>query len=479
MGARLRLRVPSCAIVLSVAFYGGCRSSCPPASIALARPLTCEPACFVPAVPERIVLEGARVDDYVALALSRSPDVQASRRLAQAAWWRVPQARSLDDPMAGVTVQPMPVQTAAGEQRVGLAVNQKLPWHGKLDARGCRAVAEARRAEAEAVGVELEIIERVKRAYYELYLVDRSIEVTDEQRRILLDLVEIAQARFRTGQVSQQDVLRLQVEVHQLDAELIRLRQQREVAQAMLARVLSIAPDSQLSTTADVHASRPEDGLQALYDRAVASRPDLHAQLAQIQASRESRRLAELNYYPDVTLGANYLFVDDEGLSPAADGQDALLLSAMVNVPLYRKRLDAAVHEANAKIAADHRRYEGLRDRTLEDVTSLWSEAQSRYDLLELFRRDIIPKAEQTFELSVRAYQVGEVDVLQLLDNLRELLRFERTAYELEARTNQSIAALERIVGGPVGQAINETELTLESDPPPVVPSDSLPSVQN
>jgi outer membrane protein TolC len=455
-----------------VAVSAGCRSASVPAvnqSIAT----TCYPMNAVPvAMPEQLVLDEADVDDYVALALSRNPDIQSARRMAQAAWWRVPQAESLDDPMASVTAQPLPVQTAAGEQRVGLSMNQKLPWHGKLDARGARAAAEARRAEAEAVGVELEIVERTKRAYYELYLIDRSIDVTLEQQNILGDLINIAQARFRTGQVSQQDVLRLQVEVNQLDAELIRLRQQREVAKATLARVLSISPDSQLSTVAEIDANRPEAGLQELFDRAIAARPDLHAQLASIQASRQSRRMAELNYYPDVTLGVNYLFVDDQGLSAVANGQDAVILGATVNVPIYRKRLDAAVHEADARISADARRYQGLRDRTLEDVTSLWTEANSRYQLLELFRNDILPKSEQTFELSVRAYQVGEVDVLQLLDNLRELLRFQRTSYELEARTQQSIASLERIVGGPIAQASPAEESQVEEVPPPVVPAE-------
>jgi cobalt-zinc-cadmium efflux system outer membrane protein len=68
--------------------------------------------------------------------------------------------------------------------------------------------------------------------------------------------------------------------------------------------------------------------------------------------------------------------------------------------------------------------------------------------LIVLFEQDILPKARQTLEVSSRAYNVGEVDFLQLLDNWRQLLRYELSHRRLEATFRQTLAELERVVGG-------------------------------
>jgi outer membrane protein TolC len=68
--------------------------------------------------------------------------------------------------------------------------------------------------------------------------------------------------------------------------------------------------------------------------------------------------------------------------------------------------------------------------------------------MLTLFQEDILPKARQTLEVSSRAYNVGEVDFLQLIDNWQELLRYEVMYRRLEASLRQTLAELERVVGG-------------------------------
>ena len=117
------------------------------------------------------------------------------------------------------------------------------------------------------------------------------------------------------------------------------------------------------------------------------------------------------------------------------------------------------------------RDYDSLRDGTLEEVTDLFLRAQSHEDLLTLFREDILPKARQTLEVSSRAYNVGEVDFLQLIDNWRQLLRYEVSYYRLEASLRQTLAQLERIVGGlsgtPFPQAVPSPAERLQPLPPP------------
>ena len=177
--------------------------------------------------------------------------------------------------------------------------------------------------------------------------------------------------------------------------------------------------------------------------------------------------LARLDYFPDLTAGFTWIDTSASGLSPVANGDDPLLLAFSVNVPIYRKRLDAGVREAESRVVASARQYDALRDRTTESVKDLYTQAISQYDLVRLFRDDIIPKSNQTLEVSQAAYQVGDVDFLTLIDNWQQLLRFQLAYYRIESQLQQTLATLEKVVGG----AIETSFPSLDRLPPPTPPS--------
>ena len=218
--------------------------------------------------------------------------------------------------------------------------------------------------------------------------------------------------------------------------------------QARLARALHVAPQPQLMAFDQLPPEQLPRDLERLQQQAVAARPELHAQLAAIQRDRQAVELARLDYKPDMTLGFAWIDVSNAGISPVTNGRDAFLLTTGVNLPIYKKRLDSSVRSAEAKAVSTAREYDAIRDGTLESVTDLFAQAQSQHDLLILFEEDILPKARQTLDVSSRAYNVGQVDFLQLIDNWRQLLRYEVNYRRLEASLRQTLAELERMVGG-------------------------------
>ncbi len=388
------------------------------------------------------------VEQYIQVALAQNPEIQASRKQMEALAHLVPVAASLPDPTLKVTAQPEPVQTAAGQQELIVAASQKFLLFGKLEARACVAEAQTNVARAQLAAVELSTIAKVKRAYYELYFLQQAISVTQAEQRLLVEIREVANTRYKSGRASQQDVLRADLEVSSIESELIRLRQRLKSGQARLARLLHIAPQTPVAALDDLAPEKVPRDLELLQSQAVTARPELHAQLAAIRRDRGAVHLARLDYKPDVTLGLSWIDVSGAGVSPVSNGRDAVLVSAGVNLPIYRKRLDSSIRSAEAKVVATTREYDVLRDAALEEVTDLFAQARSQEDLLLLFREDILPKARQTLEVSNQAYNVGEVDFLQLIDNWRELLRYEVNYLRLEASLRQTLAELERVVGG-------------------------------
>lgn len=388
------------------------------------------------------------VEDYIQFALDQNPDIQAARKRIEAFAHQVPVAASLQDPTLQMTFFPAQVETAAGQQQFSLSANQKVPWFGKLDARAYVAESRTNMARAQLASVELATIAKVKQAYYELYFIQQAISVTEAEQGLLGEIRDVANTRYKTGKTSQQDLLRADLEVSNVENELIRLRQRLESGQARLARLLHVAPLTKVRALDRLSPEQAPRDLDWLQRQALAARPELHAQLAALERDQNEIELAKLDHMPDVTLGATWIDVASVGLSRAANGADAFLLTAGINLPVYRKRLDSAVRSAEAKAVSSAREYDSLRDGTLEEVMDLFAQAKSQQDLLTLFREDILPRARQTLQVSSRAYNVGEVDFLQLIDNWRQLLRYEISYHRLEASLRQTTAELERVVGG-------------------------------
>lgn len=421
-----------------------------------------EIAAEIPVVSE---LSGTHtVDEFVHFALAQSPLIQAARKRVEASGHRVPQAASLDDPMLGVNgypFSPYVLQTAGGRSTVNVMASQTLPWSGKLETKAEAAEAETDKFRAELAAAELEIIEQVKRAYYDLSFLQQAISITEQSRELMLELSEVAAIRYRTGAVSQQDVLRAQVEVSNIDSELIRLRQQLQSSRARLAQLLHISPETPLQAVEEWPEEDIPQDLDRLYHRAIAARPELHAQLAAVRRDRHQVDLARLQYYPDVTLSAMWGGMTRSGaLSPTADGLPMVNIGAQVNVPLYYNKLQAGVREAEAQAVSSAREYDVLKDRTQADVKDLYAQALSQRDLVALFRTEILPKTEQTLEVSLEAYRVGQTDFLQLVDNWRQLLRFQVMLHQQESQLRQTLSTLERVVGG----SLLSTE-AIESEP--------------
>jgi outer membrane protein TolC len=303
-------------------------------------------------------------------------------------------------------------------------------------------------ARAQLATAELEVIEKIKRAYFQLYFIQQAIRITEEDQQ-QLKLIEQTIDRLYSVQrkVSQIDVLRVQLEVSQRDTDLVRLRQQLDSAQADLARLLHVSPETPLRALDQLSQETPPQDVEELYRRAIASRPDLHAALAAIRRDQRAADLARLNYYPDVTLGFTWIDTSPAGISPVSNGRDAFLLTTSVNLPIYHKRLEAGVRQAETMAVASARQYDAVKDQTMQEVKDLFAQATSQGELLRLFRGDLIPKARQTLDQSIPAYEVGQIDFLEMIDNWRQLLRLHIGEKQLEAQLRQSLASLSRAVG--------------------------------
>ena len=411
----------------------------------------------------------ASLEQLVSFALANNPELQAAHSQAHAVQERIAQARSLEDPMLMASPALVPNETADGPMTFMLSASQKLPWFGKLALRGEVAAHDADAAWSELAAVELRVLEQVKRAYFELYFVDRAITVNRELEPKLEQLIQVAEAKYETGAIDTglESVLRARNELAKLQIMLAELQRAREESLADLAQTLHVPRGISVDARPQYAATPLPASQEELVALLEHCQPELAARRSELDRDWAAEALAQRDYFPDVTGGFQWQAMGAQGLSPLATGSDSYYLTLGVNLPVYRHRISAAAREARYNAARSAQRYDGAWDELRAGVYKLHAQAAEHDRVLELLDSQLVPQSEKTFTLSMDAYRVGRVNFEQLIASYRELLEYRIDLYRRQAQREQAVAALERIVGCAITATPPEADLL----PMPVVTS--------
>src|SRR6266851_6066425 len=190
-----------------------------------------------------------RLADLLREARDKNPDLQAATARARAAQSSVSPAGALDDPMLMVQLWNGPVDFSTVPIMVQLS--QSLPLGGKRAARRDAASGEAAAARANAMSKLRDIEAAVGKAYFDLYLADRTQEADEEIEGTLRSLIAAASARIAAGKGEQAEALRAQSELLKVQSDKEAVSARRVAANAKLVALLNRPPGADIGKTTE------------------------------------------------------------------------------------------------------------------------------------------------------------------------------------------------------------------------------------
>jgi len=391
---------------------------------------------------EKIVLS-----EIIKEALRENPHVQAAQREWKAALERIPQAKSLPDPMLRYSHFGQSIETRLGPQRNKVSLSQKLPFFGKLSLKGEIARSSALSLEEEYSAVKADVVLKVKHIFFSLYWFDKALKIAQEEKDVLQRLTRIAQKKYETGQANQQDVLKAQLEVSKISDKILTLKQGRKTLASQLNSLLNKPADAPVGEVEEFQVPEFQTKLSELSQWAKENRPELKKVRRLIEKNEKSLKLAKKNYFPDFELMLDYIDIGGGTTTNPKDGRNAWMGSIGVNIPLWRNKLRAAEAEEGIKLEAARARYRDMENDTLSRVNELFFEVKTAEEQIKLYKYSLLPQAEQSFKASEMAYLTGKVDFLNLLEGERMILKIKTGHYKAISDFGKSLAELDRVVG--------------------------------
>ena len=184
--------------------------------------------------------------DALREALENNPDLAALRQDLAVARQRPQQHRSLAPPMAEAQIWQWPVNTL-NPKSVGMymfMVSQDFPGRGKRDLRAAVAEKDVAIAGNDVTARERDVVNEVRLAYIALFVARKAIEVHEGSVALLRQLTDVAQQKYSTGRISQQDVLKPTVELSRLHGDIVMFDEQAGLAAARLNVLMNRSPES-------------------------------------------------------------------------------------------------------------------------------------------------------------------------------------------------------------------------------------------
>lgn len=429
--------------------------------------------------------EPLTLKEAVQLALERSPTLQAQREAIREAEYRRKAALSrffpkvdltyrylrLDEapetgvpPLKGIAVNPenqaerWPVKTYPLRLKVGsrdnwgleATITQPVFTGGALRNGYLLAELGVDMARLQYEATRLELVYRVKEAYYGVLKAQEMVKVAEGALEALREHYRVAQAFYEQGMIPKNDLLQVEVELAQREQDLVAARNGLEVARAYLNTLLRVPLEEQLELRErllKVPFGRPfEDCLQ----QALKDRPEIRLAMLSVEAAKKEYKIARSGLLPQISLVFNY---ERQGDDPSVSGspynpdEDSwnFMAVAQWRVWDFGETYFGVKEKGAAILKAEHTLRE-LADNIRLEVKEAYlalREAEKRIEVSE----KVLEQARENFRVNEERYRAQVATSSDVLDALAMQTRAEANYWTSLTDYNVALAKLERAMG--------------------------------
>ena len=385
------------------------------------------------------------IEPLIREAKEKNPEIMAAFKRYEAAKARIPLAKSLDDPILSFGFQrtkgsPFQLNNTPTDERM-LSFSQFLPFFGKLSLKGKISLVESQIFASEYKAKELEVINDLKNAYYDLFMNYKEIELNRESLILLEGIAKVAESKFTVGEASQEEVYKLHLEVARLNTNIANLEQEKKSKETLINTLLNRDPESPLGIPVLEEQESFNIDIKSLYMSTLLNQPELLTFSYAIERNKYAKSLSQRSFFPDLMAQ-----ITERGFSTGTIGPWDLMLAFTLPLWFWTKQR-YQVKEAIANLEEAKGTYQAMQNKAFAEVKDLAIKIETAKNKIRLNKNELLPILESSIEVSLAAFRTGKGDFMSLLDNQRMLIETKINYYKSLVDYNINLADLERTVG--------------------------------
>src|SRR2546422_4197988 len=372
-----------------------------------------------------------KLADLLAEAERSNPQIQAARHGWDSAKQVPTQASTLPDPqfvLQHVSVgspRPFAGYTNSDFAYVGLGISQDFPYPGKLRLRGEIAKRDADVTQQKYESVRRSVLAELKMTYFQLGYLAKRQAILEGDGKLLQQIEQAAEARYRSGMENQHDVLQAQIERTKLLREITKDQLEAGKIQAEIKQLLNRTQSSPDIETAELSESLAGGTYDELLAAAKTNNPEIASAQQMVEKQRLQVDLAKKDFYPDFNL--QYMWQRTDPTQFRA----YYMVTLGVRIPIYRgRRQRPELAQAEADQHRARSEYEAQTQQIAFQLRQQILGAEKSAELIKIYREGLIPHARAPLLSGMAAYQSNRQDFQALLASFLDVLKLDERSEE-------------------------------------------------
>jgi cobalt-zinc-cadmium efflux system outer membrane protein len=381
--------------------------------------------------PPRLTLQEA-----LDLADKQNLDLAAARRQRAVALAGIQIAKQRPNPTANFTA-------LRDEPHESVFFDQPIEIGGKRGHRIDVARQEGALTEVEIATLARQVRRDTREAYYAAAYARAESERLGRLVELAKRLGQIAEERFRTGDVAQLEVIQTGLEISRAEADLEVSRQREKVSRTQLNALLNESAAKSWELTGTLEDRTPTAALQELVSRAFQSNPDLQHLGGEKRVEESRRSLLKAERIPDLVLDAGMDFNSPHDYRYGPRSQ------VSIGLPLFtRNQGEIAQSMANERVLEAET---AATERSVSArVEAGFYNLQAQRTQVKLYRDRLLPVARQLENLAEESYRAGKTNILTAMQAQQDVQSVESSYLQSLEQLQDLYAGLEETVGGAV-----------------------------
>lgn len=382
------------------------------------------------------------LDDLVRVAVERNPRIARATIAIDAAQGRHVQAGLYPNPDLAFLWDEIGDRTSVAGSGIVTAprVTQTIVTGRKLTLAQAVAAREVDQATLDVLAERYSVIGSVRAAFYEVY-------ATQQRLAILTELVRLAEQGVAQGKtlvdaqrLARLDLIQLEVELERFRAEARAVERELPAAYGRLAAVTG-DPRLPVGRLAGPFDAPPDYDLDAAREAVMAFHPQVRSARVGVGRARAAVRLAEAQPIPNLSVSGGFIRQFENRSYDGAFGVSA-------PIPVWNRN-QGNVRETKAELGMAIQNVGRVENDLADRLAAAFRSYAAARERAELYRTQIIPRAEETYKLSLEAFKGGQFEYLRVI-------AAQRAVAEARLERNRSLGEAWRAAGEISGLLLEE-----------------------
>jgi cobalt-zinc-cadmium efflux system outer membrane protein len=353
------------------------------------------------------------LEELTRVGLERNPRLAQAAFSVDAARGRATQAGLYPNPTVSANFDELGDRQGPGGINTLPLVSQEIVTGGKLRLSRAAANKEVDQATLALMTQRYTLLANIRQAYFEVLTLQRRVEILGDLVKLAEQSVETSRKLLEAKLIARLDLLQLETELERLRAEEDGAKRELPGAYRRLAAVVGVAGLPIASVGGSLELPLPDYELERVVQFVLSIHPELQSARVGVERAELLLRRAQAEPIPNVTVGAGYVRQNQ-------NRSDDWTINVSVPVPVWNRN-QGNIRSAQAQVGEAVQEVGRVENDLTDRVATAFRDFAAARQRALRYRTSVLPRAEETYELSVKAFKGGQFEYLRVLEAQRAL----------------------------------------------------------